>query len=94
MKITIDNKQYEAVEFNPKEEADNLLVIEDKYYNITPTNPLQEELEREFEEWAERFTGAYGQGHVVEARFCELEKYPELKEKVSSLITKALTKKV
>ena len=91
MKINIHNKEYDAVEvIGCGYTTANNMLIEGKFYNLTEANPLQEKLEGEFEEWSERFTDAYGQGHVVETRFCELENYPALKEKVSSLIIKAL----
>ena len=93
MKINIHNKEYDAVEakeITHSPNATDAITLDGITYNLTPTNPLQEELDRNFEEWSVSFTDAYGQGHVVETRFCDLENYPALKEKVSSLIRSAL----
>ena len=94
MKINIKNKEYDAVE--AKEitnfpNATDAITLDGITYNLTEANPKHEELMAEFEGFASvNTTDAYGQGHVVETRFCDLENYPALKEKVSSLITKAL----
>ena len=92
MKININNKEYDAVE---DEEITpfptDAITLDGITYNLTEANPKHEELMAEFEGFASvNTTDAYGQGHVIETRFCELENYPALKEKVSSLIIKAL----
>ena len=92
MKINIHNKEYDAVEvIGCGYTTANNMLIEGKFYNLTEANPKHKELMAEFEGFASvNTTDAYGQGHVVETRFCELENYPALKEKVSSLIRSAL----
>ena len=94
MKININNKEYDAVE--AKEithfpNATDAITLDGITYNLTEANPLQEELEREFEEWAKgNSTDVYVENRVATVDFAELSHYPALKEKVSSLIPSAL----
>ena len=52
MKININNKEYDAVEAKeiiPFLNATDAITLDGITYNLTPTNPLQEELERDLE---------------------------------------------
>ena len=89
MNININNKEYDAVAVEVGEPYN--LHLDGVMYQLTPTDPLQEELEREFEEWAKgNSTDVYVENRVATVDFAELSHYPALKEKVSSIIRKAL----
>ena len=86
MKINIKNKEYDAVEakeitYFPN--ATDAITLDGITYNLTPTNPLQEELERDFREWARDWRQNNPRGDVITFTI-------SAKEKVSSLIRKAL----
>jgi len=94
MKITIDGKEYEGLETmgNGVRPGVDSIKLDGKLYILTPINPKHTELTQEFEEWAKYkhcIIRDEDNNEIVTTLYAS-DVYPDIEEKVSSLISRAL----